>query len=102
MIHRTLPLLLLLACEGGKGDFDAILALEGDATAGATVFADNCASCHGTDATGGSGPDLTAEADEADEELLEYIVYGEEDMPSFDGVLDDQEMADVLAYIHSL
>ncbi|MGZ4030964.1 MAG: c-type cytochrome [Tumebacillaceae bacterium] len=31
----------------------------GNATAGQSQFAQSCASCHGADATGGRGPDLT-------------------------------------------
>ncbi|WP_179378775.1 c-type cytochrome [Jannaschia marina] len=30
-----------------------------DAAHGASLFAQNCAACHGADGTGGSGPDLT-------------------------------------------
>lgn len=77
-----------------------ILALEGDATAGETLFADNCASCHGADATGGTGPDLVAEG--FDEDGVNIILDGEEDMPSFSADLSDQDIADIIAWVDSL
>lgn len=91
--------LLLAGCATDSQVTD-ILALEGDATAGETLFADNCASCHGADATGGSGPDLTSE--EMGEEAVGVILDGEEDMPAFADSLADQDIADILAWIESL
>ena len=88
---------LLVAC-GGEGRIDDVLALDGDAVAGESVFADECASCHGVDGTGGSGPDLRGEG-EGDEEIAEAVLFGEGDMPAFDGDLDDQDIADVVAYV---
>jgi mono/diheme cytochrome c family protein len=96
----ALPLLTvaLLAACGGKDDrVDEILALDGDADAGAEVFASTCAGCHGADGGGGSGPNLQGE-DEV-EEVTEVVLYGEEEMPGFDGDLTDQEIADVVAYV---
>lgn len=94
--------LVLGACSGDEGEneggrVDDILALTGDSAAGAGVFADNCAVCHGADGTGGSGPDVTSEDDEA--EVAEVVLFGEEEMTPFDGVLTDQEIADVVAYV---
>jgi menaquinol-cytochrome c reductase cytochrome b/c subunit len=86
----------LFAC-GKAADVDAILELEGDPAAGETLFAANCASCHGADATGGSGPDLTGE--DEDEEFVEYVLNGDGDMPAFEGDLTDQEIADILAWV---
>ena len=77
-----------------------ILALTGDATVGETLFADNCASCHGADATGGSGPSLVGEG--FDEEQVDTILAGEEDMPAFGGDLQDQDIADIIAWLESL
>ena len=67
----------------------------GDATAGATVFANTCAVCHGADGTGGSGPDITGEANSP--ELSDTILNGTGDMPAQD--LTDTEVADVIAYM---
>lgn len=95
----TPALLLLAACASSPEA--KILALEGDATAGADVFATNCAACHGADGTGGTGADLTAE-EQSDQELVETILYGEGSMVGFEGLLEDQEIADVIAFVHTL
>ena len=89
--------LFAVACGGKSGRVDDINALEGDSDNGAAVFASNCAGCHAADGTGGSGPDITGE-DEQDE-VTEIVLNGEGDMPSYDGDLSDQEIADVVAYV---
>ena len=91
---------LATAC-GDTQQADDILALEGDATNGEAVFSANCASCHGADGTGGSGPNLIGEAGEDDAEWVEIILGGEDTMPAFVDVLTDQEIADVLAWLKS-
>jgi len=94
----------LVAC-GGEADprIAEIEALTGDATAGETVFSANCASCHGADATGGTGPNLVEEADEEREEFIETIFNGKGvGMPSFKDELENQEIADVVSYLQSL
>lgn len=98
----SLGLVFAAACGADK-QVDDILALEGDADNGAVVFADHCATCHGADATGGSGPNLLAEAGEEDEaaEQVDIILGGEDEMPAFIDVLSDQEIADVLAWIEA-
>ena len=75
----------------------AALALEGDATNGAEVYAVNCAGCHGADGGGGSGPNIQGE--DSEEEVASVILEGEDSMPSFDGDLTDQEIADVVAFV---
>jgi cytochrome c oxidase cbb3-type subunit 3 len=73
---------------------------------GQTVFRRDCAFCHGRDAGGGeTGPDLTRSKlvadDVAGSALAPMIRNGRPDsgMPAFH--LPDQEMADVVAYLHS-
>lgn len=90
----------LLAACGGDTRVEDILALTGDAVAGEAVFTANCESCHGVGATGGSGPELVGHG--ADEEHVEVVIDGEEDMPAFGDTLSDQDIADVLAYTGSL
>jgi mono/diheme cytochrome c family protein len=98
---------MVVACGGGSGEgtrSDAILALTGDATAGETVYTNNCAVCHAASGLGvddgGSGTNLTETAGETDDtESIDYILNGEGNMPAFSD-LSDQEIADVLAYIH--
>jgi mono/diheme cytochrome c family protein len=88
---------LILAC-GGDGRIDDVLALEGDPTNGEAVYLDTCAGCHGEDGTGGSAEGIVGE-DEGEDELAEVILFGEDEMPAFDGDLTDQEIADVIAFV---
>lgn len=83
----------LVACAGDKSGTD----LTGDPVAGEAIFADNCAVCHGADGTGGSGPDVTGESDEA--EIREIVTDGSGEMTAFGDLLSEQEIADVAAYV---
>lgn len=107
---RTLSLLLmalpltLAACgdDGGDGDAHPSLDLDGDAVAGADVYDSTCAGCHGADGTGGSGSDLTAVVPgQSREDLVLVLVNGIDgtSMVSYDDTLEDQEIADVVAYL---
>lgn len=91
----TILFALLLACAG-DGRVDEILALTGDPVAGEAVFDAHCAACHGTAGSGGSGGALSGGDPSG---VAEVVLLGEEDMPAFDGDLDDQEIADVVAYV---
>lgn len=103
MTTLTLALLTLIACgdkddDTGAGEFDAILALTGDAAAGATVFSSTCANCHGADGTGGSAPDISgAVGGYSDADLLDVVLNGSGSMAPV--ALEDQEAADLLAYV---
>jgi cytochrome c oxidase cbb3-type subunit 3 len=85
--------------------------------AGATLFGDNCAVCHGTRGTGGKGfPDLTAGAwlwggdPETIAETIRLGINSAHDetrvsqMLAFgrDGILDRPQIEDVVAYVQSL
>lgn len=99
MRRSWMVLPLVAACNGGGGDgsrTDTILSLSGDDAAGEAIFADNCAICHAADGSGGSGPSLTGE--ELDAELVSIILNGEDSMPSF-SELSDQEIADLIAWL---
>jgi mono/diheme cytochrome c family protein len=102
---KFLPFLLVLVACGDSAANDrvaTIVGLTGDATAGEVIYTSNCSGCHGADATGGSGPNLIdAYAEGADEEMITTILNGEESMPAFDS-LADQDIADAWAYIGSL
>ena len=84
---------------------------------GRTLFVDNCAACHGVNGTGGPGfPDLTAKAwlwggePETIAETIRVGINSTNDdtrvsqMLAFgrDGVLDREQIADVVAYVRSL
>lgn len=83
----------LVACSGD----DTSGTMTGDPVAGETVYADNCAICHADDGTGGTGPDITGEDDEA--EIADIVTNGEGDMTAFDGILSEQEIMDVAAFV---
>ncbi len=87
----------LVGCAGSERA-DTILGLTGDADAGATLYADNCASCHGADGTGGAEEGILGE--EASE-IAEVVLNGEDSMPSFADSLEDQDIADILAWIEA-
>jgi cytochrome c oxidase cbb3-type subunit 3 len=78
----------------------------GLAMAGAPIFQQNCAFCHGRDAAGGeTGPDLTrsklVKADVGGDKISEVVRDGrpEKKMPSFN--FSTQEMLSLAAFIHA-
>jgi quinohemoprotein ethanol dehydrogenase len=73
----------------------------GNVAAGATVYSDNCTSCHGADGHGGNGgPDLTLfpTAKNVDA-VVKQVENGGGGMPAFKGLLTPQQIADVAAYV---
>jgi mono/diheme cytochrome c family protein len=90
---------------GGQVDIPA-LALDGDAAAGKTVFASaGCAGCHvlsDAGATGTVGPNLDSSKPGRDL-IVQRVALGQGGMPPFSkaegGQLEDQQIADVAAYI---
>ena len=74
-------------------------AAPGDATRGASIFAANCAGCHGTDATGGVGPALRGSG-LASAEVAAVIAAGRGAMPA--GIVSGQDAADVAAHVASI
>jgi cytochrome c553 len=75
----------------------------GDATAGKAVFASaGCSACHtlkAAGATGTVGPNLDQK--KPDEALIvDRVVNGKGAMPSFKSQLSDQQIADVVAFVH--
>jgi len=72
---------------------------------GRQSFADNCAVCHGDDATGGRGPDLmhskNVRGDKNGDLLTPLIKTGNPDkgMPALG--LSDGEIADLVAFLHA-
>lgn len=105
-IFAVLAMTALTACAGEEEEEDGSLAdreaniasLTGDAAAGETTYAANCAGCHGADGSGGDpGPNIVgAEA----EEVAEYVLYGEDEMPAFAASLEDQDIADIIAFLN--
>ena len=77
----------------------------GDAEAGSAVFASaNCGGCHtlaDAGAGGTVGPNLD-EAKPAESLVVDRVTNGKGAMPSFSGRLDEQQIADLAAYVSSV
>jgi quinohemoprotein ethanol dehydrogenase len=73
----------------------------GNAAAGASVFAQNCATCHGVAGRGGNGgPDLTTIASAKNlDTVLTQVKNGGGGMPSFKGTLSQKQIDDVAAFV---
>ena len=75
---------------------------EGDAEAGASVFASaGCGGCHTLDAAGSSGtvgPNLD-DADPDFDRVVEMVTNGSGQMPSFEDQLTEKQIRDVAAYV---
>jgi len=92
---------MTVAC-GETTRTDDVLALAGDEAAGATVYTESCATCHGADGMGGTGPSLVDYMPGSDDaETVDLILNGGGGMPGFASSLEDQDIADVLEYMHS-
>jgi mono/diheme cytochrome c family protein len=79
---------------------------------GYVVFESHCAACHyatKADALHGPGlqalfkmPYLPSGAAATNERVTDTILHGRNMMPAFGNQLDDQQVADLLAYLHTL
>jgi len=69
---------------------------------GRTLFLNNCAHCHGIDATGDEGPDLH-DLQVSDRYIANMITHGRKgEMPSFVKKLHHDEITKLTAYLRSL
>lgn len=67
---------------------------------GATIYQQNCALCHSTDGTGGSGPSLVGVGDHHTvDELREIVQNGRGTMPAWEGELSAEAIDAVVDYI---
>jgi len=127
-VQAVLVGIFLTACSGplAGGSTQIILpepenfaALQGVAATGQSLYQSTCAACHGPQATGivGLGKDLTNSKfikDQSDVELILFLWNGRRandplndtglEMPPKGGnpALTDQDLADIVAYIHTL
>jgi mono/diheme cytochrome c family protein len=94
--------LLLAACGGGGGGEEPAAAGKGDAAAGALVYADaGCGDCHALSAAGSTattGPDLDERKPDF-ERVVRQVTNGGGQMPSFSGKLNEDEIANVAAFV---
>lgn len=86
--------------SGGEGDNSTTrkTGAAGDPKIGQSLFADNCATCHGPGGAGGNGgPDITGITDT--DRIKNQINNGGNGMPAFKNILTPEQIADLVAYI---
>ena len=76
---------------------------EGNPVIGRAIFVrDNCYSCHGTFGGGGMGPNLR-DSQPNDDEVRDAVLNGKPaGMPSFRGLLNDNDVDHLIAYLDTL
>jgi mono/diheme cytochrome c family protein len=86
--------------EGEEGEGEAPGG-GGNAELGAAVFSENCSTCHGATGLGGNGgPDLTTmPLAQTEEGAIQQVTNGGGGMPPFGGVLSEEEIENVAAYV---
>jgi mono/diheme cytochrome c family protein len=93
--------------EGGEegaeseGEGGATAGGGGEPEAGALVFSENCSICHGATGHGGNGgPDLTTmPLAQTESGAIQQVTNGGGGMPPFGGVLSEEEIENVAAYV---
>jgi mono/diheme cytochrome c family protein len=104
---------LLLGCEAERRKSDAELGLNPQQAAGRHLYDRQCDRCHEPySSRGKKGPSLKGVFKKQylsisglpanDERVTEIIKFGRSKMPGFSRALDDQQTADLLAYLHTL
>ncbi len=104
---------LLLGCEAERRKSDAELGLNAQQAAGRHLYDQQCDRCHEPySSRGKKGPSLHGVFKKQylsisglpanDERVSEIVKFGRAKMPGFAQVLDEQRMADLLAYLHTL
>lgn len=80
---------------------DWTINLTGRAECGEPIYTTYCASCHGSNGEGGSGPQLNGKiANMNDIEMIAVIQFGKESMPNVG--LMQQEVVDVIAWMKTV
>lgn len=95
------------AASAPKVDLAEVIKDPGKIQAGAAAFAAKCASCHGDKGQGLVGPNLTDKFwvhGAKPEEIYNTVAKGvlDKGMPPWDGILKEDELQGVVAFIHSL
>ena len=73
----------------------------GSPEAGTVVFSENCSTCHGATGHGGNGgPDLTTmPLAQTEAGAIQQVTNGGGGMPAFKGILSEEEIENVAAYV---
>jgi len=103
---------LLAGCDGQLRKSDAELGLNPQQAAGRQVFDRHCGMCHEPySSKSRRGPSLQAMFKKPymvsgtpanDERVSEVVMLGRSKMPAFNRVLTQQQVEDLLAYLHTL
>lgn len=113
IIAVALLALALSACEGQRRKSDAELGLNPQQIAGRKIYDNYCYRCHEPYSNSGKqGPPLKGTFTKPylplsglpanDERVGEIIRFGRSKMQGFGQVLSDQQVRDLLAYLHTL
>jgi mono/diheme cytochrome c family protein len=105
--------LLLGACDVERRKSDAELGLNAQQAAGRRIYDQNCDQCHEPySSRGKKGPGLKGVFTKQylsesglpanDDRVGEIIRFGRSKMPAYGQKLDDQQIQDLLAYLHTL
>ncbi len=104
---------LLVGCHVQRRKSDAELGLNPQQAAGRKIYDAHCDRCHEPYSTEGKqGPGLEhifkrpylreSGLPANDDRVREIVLYGRSKMPGFGQVLNDQDVQDLLAYLHTL
>ena len=95
----AVAVVLLFANEPGSGS-------SAPSTPGAQIYAASCATCHGADGGGGTGPRLAggaaAKRFPAVADQITFVTDGSGAMPSFGGQLSPAQIRQVVEYTRTL
>ncbi len=103
---------LLVACTAERRKSDAELGLNTQQAAGRRVYDQNCIRCHEPYSSQSlQGPSLRGIFKKKyfpsglpanDDRMTDIVLMGKAKMPSFRPALNDQQLQDLLAYLHTL
>jgi len=113
VVLATLALMALVGCEAERRKSDAELGLNPQQAAGRRLYDDYCARCHEAySSRGKQGPSMKGVFKQQylslsglpanDEKVGDIIKHGRSKMQGFGQVMNDQQVADMLAYMHTL
>jgi mono/diheme cytochrome c family protein len=113
VLFLSLALAILAGCDVERRKSDAELGLNPQQASGRKIYDNYCDRCHRPDSTKGKkGPGLKGVFQHQylsltglpanDERVGDIIRNGRPDMPGYGPVLSQQDMQDLLAYLHKL
>ncbi|HMA75553.1 MAG TPA: cytochrome c [Xanthobacteraceae bacterium] len=106
-MKATTSLLGPICCFVWRGDFGPSLAPAVERSqieAGAEIYMQRCAGCHGeklVNASGGWSFDLRRLHSDEHDRFVNSVTSGKDNMPSLYGILKDQEIEAIWAYIRA-